>query len=420
MINNPITSARGMRDIFSPESNCYQELINKTQKILHQYGYQPLFLPLLEKTSLFARGVGEDTDIVGKEMYSFLDRNQESLTLRPEATAGVVRALIQNGMLQQVSRLYAFGEMFRYERPQKGRYRQFQQISVEAFGISDYFLDVELIQIAFDLFGQLNILDNVRLEINTIGLLSEREQFKKSLVNYLKKHENDLDKDSKNRLNSNPLRILDSKDEKTQQILVDAPVLVDYLSDKSIDFYQQFKKLLDLLQIKYYENHRLVRGLDYYCHSVFEWTTDQLGAQSTICAGGRYDGLVKTLGGVDTFAAGFAFGVDRIVLLAQQSLQKKQTKIMVVAGDLLSLEYLLVNLPILRKCLPDISFVLVTQIQSLKNQFKKADKAGADFVLLSGEKERNNQQFTIKNLSNGNQELFNLDQLINFLKKAGE
>ncbi|SUO95871.1 histidine--tRNA ligase [Suttonella ornithocola] len=415
-----IQSLRGMPDWLPPIADERQILCSRIRAVLAQFGYQAAELPLLEKTQLFKRTIGDETDVVSKEMYSFDDRNRESVTLRPEGTAGVVRAMIQNGLLQQNMRLFIEGPMFRYEKPQEGRYRQFSQISVESFGIATPAMDVELILLAHEVFTQLGIRNAVTLEINTIGLSSERIAFQKALVTHLEQHINELDEDSKRRLSINPLRILDSKDENTRRCLDTAPVLKAYLGEQSQQHFSEVCALLDALEIKYIINPRLVRGLDYYCHTVIEWTTQELGAQGTICAGGRYDGLVEQLGGKSTPAAGFAFGIERILLLAQKFGAFKPIK-----TDL----YLLAVTPkeqavamqwamALRRNNPNLRIVHHNEYQSLKKQFRKADLSGAQWVLVFGSDEVAHQEVTVKNLKNGEQERLTLAQLLaKFAKK---
>ena len=407
-----IASVRGMRTIFGTEARHYEELFQLIHKLLQRSGYGPIILPLLEKTNLFQRAVGEETDVVAKEMYTFLDRNEESLTLRPEATAGVVRAMIENGLLQQQQRVYVEGPMFRYEKPQKGRYRQFYQVSVEALGSASPNLDAELIQLGHSLFKELGVIDQVQLEINTIGLASERQAYQQSLVKFLSQHRESLDEDSQRRLNTNPLRILDSKSPQTQALLDDGPVLDDYLGVESRRYFQQLCQLLDALGISYHRNGRLVRGLDYYNHTVFEWTTQELGAQGTICAGGRYDGLVVQLGGPDTPAAGFAFGVDRIYLLAQQRGYFKETTLDVYALATAEAYYgrLLALAEQLRREV-DLTVQVQLDCQALKKQMQKADRSGAKFALILGDEEFQNNQFSVKNLRTGEQYSLSAEQL---------
>ncbi|MBV7434294.1 histidine--tRNA ligase [Cardiobacteriaceae bacterium TAE3-ERU3] len=400
----PIQSLRGMRNILPPESSKLFILKQIIAETLQQFGYQPWEIPVLEKTALFKRSIGEETDVVSKEMYTFNDRNDESITLRPEATAGVVRTMIEEGLLQQPQRLYVEGPMFRYERPQKGRYRQFTQISVEAFGFDDPALDAELIFIGAKLFERLGFLDQVQLEYNTIGTLEERREYQKALVIYLRQHIESLDEDSVRRLETNPLRILDSKNPQVQKVLDDAPVLDDFLGEASQEHFSRVCALLDELGIAYQRNKRLVRGLDYYNHSVFEWTTDALGAQGTICAGGRYDALVEQLGGKPTPAAGFAFGIDRILLLAEQQGQIKPESVLAY-GIALGVEQ---QAPMMDLCARlrqqlNMKVVFHPQNQSMKAQMKKADQSGAIFAMIMGDGERAEGVVTLKNLRTGEQ-----------------
>lgn len=412
MSKEKISSVRGMRTIYGAEALQYEALFEVIHEILHTHAYQPMHLPLLEKTRLFQRAVGEETDVVSKEMYTFNDRNDESLTLRPEATAGVVRAMIENGLLQQPQRVYAEGPMFRYERPQEGRYRQFYQVSVEAFGSASPVLDVELIGLCEALFQRLNIREMVTLEINTIGLAEERKKYQEALVTYLAQHQDKLDADSQRRLTTNPLRILDSKDPQTQALLNDAPILDDYLGEGSRRHFAEVCDLLRHLNIPFKRNSRLVRGLDYYNHTVFEWTTEALGAQGTITAGGRYDGLVEQLGGAPTPAMGFAFGVDRIALLAQKvgALKSASLAVYAMSNEMSAFPHLLTAVNGLRA--KGLSVYLSAEATPFKKQFAKADKSGAEFVLLVGEDEVKNSVYTLKNLRDGQQKTLNLDELL--------
>ena len=314
-----IQAIRGMNDILPDETPAWQYLESTVQRVLQDYGYREIRFPVLEQTQLFKRSIGEVTDIVEKEMYSFDDRNGDNLSLRPEGTAGCVRAAEQHGLLyNQQQRLWYRGPMFRYERPQKGRYRQFHQIGVETFGMSGPDIDAEVILLSARLWRDLGLSAHVRLEINNIGTSQDRRDYGAALVAFLQQHEADLDEDSRRRLQSNPLRILDSKVPSTQAILVDAPVLADFVSAETQSHFAGLRELLDSAGIAYVVNPRLVRGLDYYNNMVFEWITDTLGAQGTVCAGGRYDGLVAQLGGRTTPAVGFAMGVERLVLMLQE------------------------------------------------------------------------------------------------------
>ena len=318
-----LQAIRGMNDILPAQTATWQALESAFHRVVARFGYQEIRFPVLEQTQLFKRSIGEVTDIVEKEMYSFDDRNGDNLSLRPEGTAGCVRAADQHGLLyNQQQRLWYQGPMFRHERPQKGRYRQFQQFGVEAFGMSGPDIDAELIQLSADLWRELDIADSLTLQINNIGASAERRAYGVALTAFLEAHEDQLDADAKNRLYSNPLRILDSKNPEMQALLAAAPVLADYVSADSEAHFGELKELLLSAGIAFEVNPRLVRGLDYYNNCVFEWVTDSLGAQGTVCGGGRYDGLVEQLGGKPTVAAGFAMGAERLVLMLE-TLQKE-------------------------------------------------------------------------------------------------
>ncbi|SUO98140.1 histidine--tRNA ligase [Suttonella indologenes] len=413
-MSEAIQSLRGMNDILPPHSSRRARLLQIIRQLLQQFGYLPAELPLLEKTQLFKRTIGGETDIVSKEMYSFDDRNQESITLRPEATAGAVRAMIENGRLQQITRLFVEGPMFRYEKPQEGRSRQFTQVSVECFGLANPSLDAELIAIGHELFTQLDIREVVSLEINSIGLAAERKAYQAALVQFLSAHIEDLDEDSKRRLQTNPLRILDSKDAKTQEILNQAPLLHDYLGEESKAHFAQVCGILEKLGIAYHINPRLVRGLDYYCHTVFEWTTRELGAQGTICAGGRYDGLVEQLGGKATPAAGFAFGIERIFMLWENMhpIDMSYPDIYILATGIEEQAEAMRWAMEIRRARPDWQIIVHHQLQALKKQFAKADAAQARFVLVFGSEEVQQGLATLKNLATGEQQQLDLAAVI--------
>lgn len=313
-----LQAIRGMNDILPAQTSTWQALEAAFHRVVNRFGYQEIRFPVLEQTQLFKRSIGEVTDIVEKEMYSFDDRNGDNLSLRPEGTAGCVRAADQHGLLyNQQQRLWYQGPMFRHERPQKGRYRQFQQFGVEAFGMSGPDIDAELIQLSADLWRELDIAEALVLQINNIGASAERKAFGAALTAYLEAHNERLDDDARNRLYSNPLRILDSKNPDMQALLAEAPVLADYVSEESVSHFEELKALLNNAGVAFEVNPRLVRGLDYYNNCVFEWVTDSLGAQGTVCGGGRYDGLVEQLGGKPTVAAGFAMGAERLVLMLE-------------------------------------------------------------------------------------------------------
>jgi histidyl-tRNA synthetase len=399
-----LTAIRGMNDILPEETPCWQFLERTVAAVLASYGYGEIRLPLVEKTALFKRSIGEVTDIVEKEMYTFDDRNGDSMTLRPEGTAGCVRAAIQQGLLNTPRRLWYTGPMFRYERPQKGRQRQFHQTGVEAFGIATPDMDAELILLCARLWRQLGLADGVELQLNTIGSAAARKAYRAALVEYLQAHLAALDEDSQRRLHSNPLRILDSKNAQTQAVLDGGPTLEDFLdAEASADF----ARLCELLQaggVTYVVNRRLVRGLDYYNKTVFEWVTDRLGAQGTVCAGGRYDGLVEQLGGKPTAAVGCAMGMERLVLLLMEqgsAVSAPTVDVYVVAVGDVAQRMALVATEQVRTQQPRLRIVQNTGGGSFKSQMKKADKSGARVALIWGEDEVAAQAVTVKTLREG-------------------
>jgi histidyl-tRNA synthetase len=386
-----IQSIRGMNDLLPEETPVWQYLEAQLRDLLARYGYSEIRFPILEQTELFKRSIGEVTDIVEKEMYTFEDRNGDSLTLRPEGTASCVRACEQNGLLyNQVQRLWYAGPMFRHERPQKGRLRQFHQVGVETFGMNGPDIDAELIMLSARLWKQLGIDFGLTLELNTLGSISSRQAYREALVSYLRPLHDQLDDDSQRRLESNPLRILDSKVAATQALLGDAPVFESYLDDDSRTHFVELRAMLDAVGIDYVLNPKLVRGLDYYGLTVFEWTTTLLGAQGTVCAGGRYDGLVEQLGGKPTPAVGFALGIERLCLLleATGNLPDKsaQADVYVIASGALAQRQALTLAESLRDA-AQLQVVTHCGGGSFKSQFKKADKSGAKVALVIGEEE---------------------------------
>ena len=398
-----IQAIRVMNDYLPTETPLWQWVENKVRSVLSAYGYAEIRMPIVESTPLFARAIGEVTDVVEKEMFTFDDRDEESLTLRPEGTAGCVRAGIEHGLLyNQEQRLWYMGPMFRYERPQKGRYRQFHQVGVEIFGIPNPEIDAELIALTARLWKDLGIFDHVTLQLNSIGSLEARKNYRQALVDFLQNHIDILDEDSKRRLTTNPLRILDSKDQRVQEVLNDAPKLHDYLDDDSREHFAQLCALLDSLGIQYEINQKLVRGLDYYNKTVFEWVTSALGAQGTVCGGGRYDGLVEQLGGHATSGVGFAMGLERLVLLVQEvntqiTLPSAVDIYIVYQGEVTTVAAF--NLAEkLRSELPHLRTLLHCSGGNFKKQFKRADKSGAKLALVIGEDEVKNQQVVVKNL----------------------
>jgi histidyl-tRNA synthetase len=414
-----IQSIRGMHDVLPDDSHRWQSFEAIIQKLMANYGYREIRMPLVESTDLFCRSIGEVTDIVEKEMYTFEDRNGDKLTLRPEGTASCVRAGIQHGLLHnQIQRLWYSGPMFRHERPQKGRYRQFHQFGVEAYGIATPDIDAELILISARLWRQLG-LKGVRLELNTLGSNEARVNYKQILVEYLNKHIDLLDEDSLRRLETNPLRILDSKNPALKEILDNAPALLDHLDDESRQQFDKLKASLDAVGIEYTINPRLVRGLDYYCKTVFEWVTDELGAQGTICAGGRYDGLVEQLGGKLTPAIGFALGMERILSLLETQ-QEQQAETIDIYFVLLGEDCETKGLQLveeIREQLPDVKMIAHCGGGSMKSQMKKADKSGAEIALILGEDELKNTQVTVKYLrEKKEQESVDFEKLTTFLQ----
>ncbi|MBT8133473.1 MAG: histidine--tRNA ligase, partial [Gammaproteobacteria bacterium] len=412
-------SIRGMHDVLPDDSYRWQSFETVIRQLMAAYGYREIRMPLVESTDLFCRSIGEVTDIVEKEMYTFEDRNGDKLTLRPEGTASCVRAGIQHGLLHnQVQRLWYSGPMFRHERPQKGRYRQFHQFGTEVYGIDTPDIDAELILISARLWQQLG-LKGVRLELNTLGSNEARAEYKQVLVNYLNDHREQLDEDSLRRLETNPLRVLDSKNPAMKEMLDKAPALVDHLDDESKQQFDKLKASLDAVGISYIINPRLVRGLDYYCKTVFEWVTDDLGAQGTICAGGRYDGLVEQLGGKATPAVGFALGMERILaLLESQQQQPAQTVdiYMVLIGAETEVKGLQIAENI-RNAVPGVKMITHCGGGSVKSQMKKADKSGAGIALIIAEDELENEQVTVKYLrQNKEQVTVSADELDAFIR----
>lgn len=390
-MRNRIQAIRGVRDIFSTEAAYWLKLENALRTLAGIYGYQYIKLPILEQTLLFQRSIGDGTDIVSKEMYTFADKNGDSLTMRPEGTAGCVRAVNQHSLAYgEKCKLWYNGPMFRHERPQKGRYRQFEQFGMEAFGFQKADIEVDMLLFCHRLWEQLGLTEHVNLHVNTIGDLASREKYKAVLLDYLNSNAA-LIGDDIVRMRQNPLRMLDSKRPELAQIIADAPRLADYLSAESADFFAYFLDLLDKMSIKYNLKPSLVRGLDYYNDTVFEWSTDRLGAQSEICAGGRYDGLVADLGGKPNYAVGFAIGLDRVINLLEctNQLAKQHTVDVYLAteyqADIRARAYSLLEQ--WRTLLPSVKFQACLEDTSLKKQLQQANKHGAKYVVIIGGEE---------------------------------
>ena len=416
-----IQAIRGMNDCSPTESPLWQWIEGQVRQVLSSYGYSEVRMPIVESTPLFARAIGEVTDVVSKEMYTFWD-NDEQLTLRPEGTAGCVRAAIEHGWIyNNEQRLWYMGPMFRHERPQKGRYRQFHQAGVEVFGIATPEIDAELIILTARLWKALGIDQHVSLQLNSIGSLEARANYRSALVAFLENHQDLMSEEEKERLVKNPLRILDTKNQALQDVLDGAPKLLDYLDDESREHFAQLCGLLDAVGIQYEINPKLVRGLDYYNKTVFEWVTSALGAQGTVCGGGRYDGLVEQLGGHATSGVGFAMGLERLVLLVQEVNKsipvKSAVDIYVVyqgEGTTLAAFQLAEKL---RSELPHLSTMLHCSGGNFKKQFRRADKSGATLALVLGESEVQNNQVVVKHLlGTAEQQTIDVANLIEHVK----
>ena len=404
-----IQAIRGMNDCSPTESPLWQWIEAKVRHVLASYGYSEVRMPIVESTPLFARAIGEVTDVVSKEMYTFWD-NDEQLTLRPEGTAGCVRAAIERGWIyNNEQRLWYMGPMFRHERPQKGRYRQFHQAGVEVFGIANPEIDAELIILTARLWKELGIDQHVSLQLNSIGSLEARANYRSALVAFLENHQDLMSDEEKERLVKNPLRILDTKNEALQKVLNGAPKLLDYLDDESYEHFNQLCSLLDAMGVKYEINPKLVRGLDYYNKTVFEWVTSALGAQGTVCGGGRYDGLVEQLGGHATQGVGFAMGLERLVLLVQEvnkeiTLPQAVDLYLVYAGEDSTLNAFQVAEQI-RSELPQVRVMTHCSGGKFQKQFKRADKIEAKYALVIGESEVQAKTVVVKDLRNGAEQI---------------
>ncbi|MDC9720294.1 MAG: histidine--tRNA ligase [Gammaproteobacteria bacterium] len=407
-----------MNDILPDQTPLWQFFEAQVKTVFDQYGYQEIRMPIAERTDLFCRSIGEATDVVEKEMYTFADRNGDNMTLRPEGTASCVRAAQEHGLTyNQVQRLWYHGPMFRYERPQKGRQRQFHQFGAEVYGLDGPDVDAELIVMTARLWRQLGLQGAVTLQINTLGSSAARAAYRTDLVAFLQAHIDDLDADSQRRVSTNPLRVLDSKDENTQALLDGAPDFYGYLDDESRIHFERLRQLLDAAGISYQVNPRLVRGLDYYCKTVFEWVTDKLGAQGTVCGGGRYDGMIEQLGGKPTPAVGWAMGVERMILLLQE-MQKEPANLTQQAdvylahmGDTANVQAMLLAEQ-LRTDITGLRLLWHCGGGSLKSQMKKADRCGAKLALIMGDDELAQGRVQIKPLQGqGQQQSIPLDQV---------
>lgn len=419
-MSSGVKLVKGMKDVLPTEMIYWHTLESQLRSLAQIYGYEEIRLPILEQTQLFCRAIGEVTDIVEKEMYTFTDKGEDQLTMRPEGTAGCVRAVIENGLLRsQSQRLWYIGPMFRRERPQKGRYRQFTHFGCEAFGLTGPDIDAELILFCARAWRLLGLADKVVLQINSLGTPEERLSYRTALIDYLRTCT--LDEDSQRRLETNPLRILDSKNPDMQDVIKKAPILLDYLGQDSLAHFESLQACLNAANVKFEINPRLVRGIDYYTHTVFEWVTTALGSQGTVCAGGRYNGLVSQLGGADTPAVGFSMGLERLILLMQiDDALKPITPDVYIVSQAPSSDTLALAEKI-RDALPTAKVITHCGGGSFKSQFKHADKSGARFALIIGEDEIANNTISMKDMRGElPQQTFSLSELIESLKSNGQ
>ena len=421
-----IVAIKGFNDILPTQTPAWRRLEQHLSTLMDAYGYQQIRLPIVEQTHLFKRSIGDATDIVEKEMYTFFDKGNppESLTLRPEGTAGCVRAMLEHNLLRGATpKVWYVGPMFRYEKPQKGRYRQFHQFGVETFGVATPDQDAELILMTARLWKRMGVLDKVQLELNTLGESDERAEYRAALVEFLIAHKDELDEDSQRRLSTNPLRILDSKDARTQQILENAPKLHDFMKEDTMSHFAQLKQYLTDAGISFVINQKLVRGLDYYNKTVFEWTTTYLGSQGTVCAGGRYDGLVGQLKGKadqSVPAVGFAMGMERLLLLLEQvedNTPVRDCEVFLVADPASQGKALILAEQMRDQLEKANSFIRlkVGSQGSMKSQMKKADQSGAIFALILGERELESGIFSVKELATAEQTTIALSDAISFI-----
>lgn len=421
-----IQAIRGMNDCLPEQTPAWQLVESVIRRVVASYGYSEIRMPIVEVTSLFKRAIGEVTDVVEKEMYTFDDRNGDSLTLRPEGTAGCVRACIEHGLVyNQERRMWYMGPMFRHERPQKGRYRQFHQFGVEVFGLQGPDIDAELIMLTARLWKELGIADHAQLQLNSLGSPAERQQHREALVQFLEQHKSVLDEEAQRRMYTNPLRVLDTKNEDIQAILGDAPRLSDYFGEETNAHFEGLKSLLDAAGITYQLNDRLVRGLDYYNYTVFEWVTTSLGAQGTICGGGRYDGLVEQLGGQATPAVGFGLGLERLTLMLEEldklhNVPAPVDVYLCAMGEGSSIAAFQLAEKLRYDC-PNLRIMNHCGGGNFKKQMKRADKVNASIALILGESELTNRTVTVKFLRDqSEQQTVTYDALLSMLQTAGE
>tara|TARA_A100001015_G_scaffold295918_1_gene375488 strand:+ start:8953 stop:10191 length:1239 start_codon:yes stop_codon:yes gene_type:complete len=408
-----LRTVRGVHDLLPYELHKHNIVVNAGLEISDKYNYSQIETPIFEFSEVFTKPLGKSSDIVTKENYIFKDRSEDELMLRPEGTSGVVRAFLNAGLIQDLPQRFSYyGPMFRYERPQKGRLRQFKQLGVECLGLSTPMADIEIISLGHDFLDKLNILDKITLKINSLGDFESRKNYRDSLVNYLRDYQSKLSKDSLRRLSINPLRILDSKNEGDQKIIQNAPNILEYLNIDSKTRFEDVCKGLDHLNIKYKIEKNLVRGLDYYCHTAFEFTTNELGTQGTVLAGGRYDGLSKMLGGPDVPGVGWAAGIERLALMVQSEFVNAIDVVLV--GQCENINYLL--LPIMKKLTQEGIKSEIIYTGNFSKKFKRANKIKASYAIILGKEEIDKKNFKFKDLTSGFEELLNLDQILIKLK----
>ena len=408
-----IKPVRGTHDIFGEEIKKFNKIISEVKNTAQKFGFKELMTPIFESSELFKKPLGEHSDVVLKEMYTFNDRNKDEITLRPEYTTPMIRAAISNGLLNNLpAKFFGTGQMFRRERPQKGRYRQFNQINFENFGTDDFFADVEMINLANQLLKKILANNNFTLHINTLGSRENLQNFKKILSKYFKDHQNSLSIDSKSKIETNPLRILDSKNIQDKEIVLQSPKLIEFLSQAELKSYEEIKDCLNDLSIPIFEDLNLVRGLDYYCHTVFEFKTNEIGSQDTLIGGGRYNGLIKTLGGKDIPGIGWAGGIERIMLLMKDVIETTEVIHLSIKDSTLKKHALKIYDHLIKSNLS----VYWNYKYNLKKSLSLASEKKAKYIVIVGEEEKNNNNYVLKNLLNGDQKTVNLNNILDHIK----
>ena len=408
-----IKPVRGTHDIFGEEIKKFNKIISEVKNTAQKFGFKELMTPIFESSELFKKPLGEHSDVVLKEMYTFNDRNKDEITLRPEYTTPMIRAAISNGLLNNLpAKFFGTGQMFRRERPQKGRYRQFNQINFENFGTDDFFADVEMINLANQLLKKILANNNFTLHINTLGSRENLQNFKKILSKYFKDHQNSLSIDSKSKIETNPLRILDSKNIQDKEIVLQSPKLIEFLSQAELKSYEEIKDCLNDLSIPIFEDFNLVRGLDYYCHTVFEFKTNEIGSQDTLIGGGRYNGLIKTLGGKDIPGIGWAGGIERIMLLMKDVIETTEVIHLSIKDSTLKKHALKIYDHLIKSNLS----VYWNYKYNLKKSISLASEKKAKYIVIVGEEEKNNNNYVLKNLLNGDQKTVNLNNILDHIK----